>query len=134
MEFAPVNYLAVLVAGIAQMVLGMVWYSKALFWNPWQRANGVTDEQVKTTARPAMTADIVGGLVIAYGIARLMSAMQVTGYWWGLFLALLIAVTIIAPIMLSSVLHTAKPMRLFWIDFGYRFVGILLAGLIIGVW
>jgi hypothetical protein len=134
MEFEPVNYLAVLVAGIAQMVLGIVWYSKALFWRTWQQANAVTDEQVKSTAGSAMAADIVGALVIAYGIARLMSAMHVAGTWWGCFLALLIAITFVAPILLSGVLHAAKPMKLFWIDFGYRFFGLLLAGVIIGLW
>ena len=134
MTFEPVNYLAVLVAGLAQMLLGIVWYSKAFFGKSWQQANAVTDEQIKATAGPAMTTDLIGALVIAYGIARLMSAMHVAGTWWGCFLALLIAITIVAPIMLSGVLHTAKLMKLFWIDYSYRFVSLLLAGLIVGLW
>src|SRR5260370_7893115 len=40
MHFSNVNLLSVLAAGIATMILGFVWYSPALFANPWMREMG----------------------------------------------------------------------------------------------
>ena len=134
MEFGAVNYLAVLVAGVVGSALGALWYSKALFWNAWLRETGLREEAVQRAGWKPMIVSMIGGLVIAYGIARLMSAMNVEGYWWGGFLAVLISITIVAPIMLSQVMHQGQSMKLFCIDFGYRFIEILVAGIIIGVW
>ena len=42
MESMGINYWAVLVAGVAYMVLGAIWYTPALFGNAWLKAIGKT--------------------------------------------------------------------------------------------
>src|SRR5690349_4926191 len=42
-----INWIAVLVAGVASFVLGGLWYSPVLFGKAWQRETGLTDEQLK---------------------------------------------------------------------------------------
>jgi len=44
---APLNWLAVLLAAASTFVIGGLWYS-LLFAGPWQRAAGLSDEQLKT--------------------------------------------------------------------------------------
>ena len=46
LNLESVNWLAVLVAGIATFFLGAVWYM-ALFGKTWQRLHGYSDEKVK---------------------------------------------------------------------------------------
>ena len=43
-----VNLIAVLLCGVASLVLGAIWYSPMLFAKPWQRAAGLSDEQSKS--------------------------------------------------------------------------------------
>ena len=40
MEFMGVNLWSVLVAAVATMILGFLWYSPLLFANPWTLAMG----------------------------------------------------------------------------------------------
>jgi hypothetical protein len=43
-----INWLAVVIAAVASFLLGGLWYSPALFGKAWQRAAGLTDEQLKS--------------------------------------------------------------------------------------
>ena len=45
-QLSQISPLAVLVAAIAGMALGALWYSPLLFGNAWMRAAGITEEQV----------------------------------------------------------------------------------------
>ncbi len=47
MRQIPINFLALLVAAVAKMVIGAVWYSPPLFLRPWRRLTGITEQQMK---------------------------------------------------------------------------------------
>jgi hypothetical protein len=61
-----VNWLAVIAAAISMFVIGGIWYGP-LFGKPWQKAAGLSDEQLKAGNMPM----IFG---IAFVLALLMSA------------------------------------------------------------
>ncbi len=42
------NFIAVLVAAIVPMVIGMAWYNPKLFGNVWMRETGLTEEKLKS--------------------------------------------------------------------------------------
>lgn len=42
-----INYPAVLIAAVAGMIVGFIWYSKALFGKQWASLMGYTDESIK---------------------------------------------------------------------------------------
>ena len=44
MDFASINWLAVLVAGISAFVVGGIWYSPGLFGKAWMKDNNFTEE------------------------------------------------------------------------------------------
>ena len=72
--------------------------------------------------------------MLAYGLAWIMSYGGLSGIWWGAMLAMLVWITIIAPLMLSQTLHHNQPVKLWGIDAGFRMVATLIKGLIIGLW
>lgn len=58
--FLPnVNYLAVLVAAIASMILGYLWYGP-LFGNMWKQLMGFTDKDMKKMKMSPKTSMILG--------------------------------------------------------------------------
>jgi hypothetical protein len=42
-----VNWIAIVAAAVGSFLLGGLWYSPFLFGKAWQRAAGITDEQIK---------------------------------------------------------------------------------------
>ena len=68
-----VNFIAVLLCGIASLVLGGIWYSPLLFANAWQRAAGLSDEQAKS-----------GNMAVIFGGAFVLSL--IAAYVFGMFL------------------------------------------------
>jgi Protein of unknown function (DUF1761) len=59
-----VNYLAILVAGVASFLLGGIWYSPFLFGKVWQREAGLTDAQMKS-----------GSMAKIFGFALILSLL-----------------------------------------------------------
>lgn len=68
-----INYLAVVVAAIAAMVLGFVWYGP-LFGKPWMQLMGFTKDTIDQMKGKGMTKNyvlmMVGALVMAYVLAH----------------------------------------------------------------
>jgi hypothetical protein len=57
-----VNFLAVLVSGVAIFILGALWYSPVLFAKTWSRLMGMTAEKIKAMMeRPGAKAAMAGG-------------------------------------------------------------------------
>ena len=80
------------------------------------------------------TITFIGFVMLAYGIAWIMSYGGLHGIWWGAMLAMLIWITVIAPLMLSQTLYHNQPVKLWAIDAGFRLINTLIMGLIIGLW
>ena len=59
MEF---NFLAILVAAIAPLVLGFLWYNPKLFGNVWMREAEMTEEKMKS-----------GNIALIFGLTWFLS-------------------------------------------------------------
>ena len=107
------NYLAVLGAGFAGMVIGSSWYMPQAFGTAWAKMVGVNlgEKEPKMAVR----------MIVAF-LAQLVMA----GFW--LWLGL------IATTVLSRVLWEKAPMKLYWINSLYVLVVMLVMSAILGVW
>lgn len=135
----PVNWPAVIVAAIANMVIGFAWYSDSLFGKKWRKLSGVSDGK---PAQGQMMKMVGLGLLSALFMAFVLSHAEVfagsflgtsgltvglmTGFWnWLGFMV---------PLLLSTYLYEKKPLSLVFINAGYWLVSILVMGVIIGLW
>jgi hypothetical protein len=132
----PVNYFAVLTAGIAAMVVGFLWYGP-LFGKEWMRLVGLTAEKMeKAKKKMGQTYAIMfaGSLVMAWilfhfiwyaapGAFTLFIAVKVAIYAW---------IGFVATVSLSRILFSPerKSMRLFMIENGYTLVTLVVMALI----
>lgn len=140
----PVNYLAVIVAAIAQMALGFVWFGP-LFGKQWTALMGWSEaemaagkEKMKSEGWKTYGLQAIGSLVMAYVLAHVLvfasTYMQVSGFQAGLSSAFWMWLGFIAPVGLGVVLWDGKPWKLFFLQSGYYLVGLLVMGAIIGAW
>ncbi|HVZ57253.1 MAG TPA: DUF1761 domain-containing protein [Chitinophagaceae bacterium] len=134
--FAQVNWLAVLVAGLAYFILGALWYSKVLFGSPWARLHQVPvrDPAARRGMGLMMLSSLVLMLLTSAGMALLVVRMDLHLAVSGLKIGLVTGLCFAAAAVSISLVYQRKPSALFLIDGGYQLIGNILAGLILVLW
>lgn len=139
-----VNYGAVLVAAIANMVLGFLWYGP-LFGKKWVALMGWTQEQMEA-GKAKMQKEgwktyglaFIGSLLMSYVLAHFLvfasayfgssgiSSGMMAGFWsWLGF---------VAPVTLGSVLWEGQSWKLWLLLNGYYLAALLIMGSILSLW
>ena len=135
MDATKVNFLAVLVAGLAYFILGAVWYAKPVFGKAWMTGIGKTEDQLKAAFSPwKLVWCLIGSFIAAYGIARILSWLPSPGVGTGLMVGLLAGVCFVMTSMTINDVMESRPCKLTTINVLYHLVGFVVAGLIIGAW
>jgi hypothetical protein len=130
-DFAEINYLAVLAATLSTMVLGFLWYSPVLFGNAWMKQIDKKKEEMSGGGPVTYILTALTALLGAWILALLLTLTDVTTISSGLTIGLLVGLSISAKIGMNY-LFEGKKLGLFLITIGYHLVSYLIAGLIIG--
>lgn len=135
-DLDSINWLAVLVAGVASFLIGGVWYG-AIFAKPWQRLHGLTDEQARALgANPARTFGVLalcdaGAAVV---MAVLVQKLELTSLADGLGLGVLAWLLAMAAFVVSTYIASGRKPGLFALDGGKLAVCLLAMGGILAAW
>lgn len=122
-----IDYLAVLLGALAFFAVGAVWYT-ALFGKVWQRAAGLSDDQLKGANMPLIFGlcfllELVVAWTLGHQFARTSPgprAMMMIAAGFGTML--------MTPAIGISYLFLRKPLKLFLIDAGHFIVGMAAMG------
>ncbi len=135
-----VNFLSVLLAAIANMVVGFLWYSPLLFAKPWMKLMGYTAKNMKAQSKEmgkTYAISFVLAIVTAYVLFHVMAfsanfygysattTALLTGFWMWL--------GFVAPVQFTSELFGKKNWSLFAINTGYQLTALLVMGLVIAM-
>ena len=134
-----VNYLAVLVAAVASMVIGFAWYSPFILGKPWMKEKGYTAESIKKEQKEMGKWYIVSfvlALITSYVLFHVMTlSMNFFHYsklQTGITTAFWMWLGFIMPVQLTATLFGGKNLKLFGIDTGYQLVSVLVMGVVLG--
>ncbi|OGE86018.1 MAG: hypothetical protein A3J48_03225 [Candidatus Doudnabacteria bacterium RIFCSPHIGHO2_02_FULL_46_11] len=133
-----VNLLAVLVAAVASMIIGSIWYGP-LFGKQFIQAMGMDkwspEKQAAEKKKMGMTyaLQFVGSLVMFYVLAGFIGRMGDLTLNEGVITALWVWIGFAVPFKLAEEIWGGN-MKLFWIGIGSHLVTLLAAGAIIGAW
>lgn len=134
-----VNLVSVFAAAVAFMVLGFIWYSKALFGKMWAKEKGYSDADLKSEqSKMGMLYGLafVMGLLTAYVLYHIMAFSSafygmdrvttglMSGFW--------VWLGFVMPTQAGATIFGGKNWKLFSIDTGYQLAGMLLMGAVIG--
>jgi hypothetical protein len=142
MHVPPVNWLAILVAGIVIFMLGGLWYSPVLFAKKWIALQNKTEEQMRAEAAsanmPIMYASaFITGLLIAGAMAMVFAHVandMPMNAAHGALLGALLWLGFAASTSYATAIFSGKPRQLWFIDSAYNLVSFVLAGIILAVW
>ena len=129
-----INYLAVGVAALTNIFIGVIWYSPLLFGNLWAKAQGFSKEQLKETAGRAFIVSLFCYLVMAFVLALLISYTGVSMVLQGAFLGFLLWIGFLATLGLTAHTFSGKPLSIYLIDAGYQLVYVVAMGVILAAW
>jgi hypothetical protein len=137
----PINYYAVLVVAIVNMILGFVWYGP-LFGKTWASMMGYNEQTMSEAKAKGMTKTYaimaIGALVMSYVLAHAVvfaiAYTNITGVKGGLMGGFWNWLGFVAPVTLGTVLWDGKPWKLWAINAGYYLVVLLIGGMILATW
>lgn len=129
-----INYLAILVAAVAAMLVGGFWYSPVLFGKPWMREMGKNPDDMKGIAFPLkeMAIQFIASLVLAFVLALFIYRQATVGE--AVTLALWIWVGFYVTLQLNSVLWEGRSWKLYFINIAQSLVTLVLMAVVIGLW
>jgi hypothetical protein len=140
MEFMGINLWPVLVAAVATMVVGFVWYSPLLFARPWTVLMGYDlndkakmDEMRKGAGKTYALA-FVASLVSAFVLAKFIDITTVNSAVYGMKVGFAMWLGFVTTVQLTGVLFAKQPTKLYLINTGYQLVCYLAMGAILAVW
>lgn len=142
MQAVPINYWAVIVAGVASMILGFLWYGP-VFGKYWIRLMGWSDQVVEEAKQKggmwkyylgALIGAFVMMYVLAHSIVFASAYFEQSGASAGLMAGFWSWLGFVAPVTLGSVLWEGKSWKLWFLNNGYQLVSLLVGGSILGGW
>jgi len=134
-----INYLAILVSGIASIVIGGLWYGP-LFGKQWMKMAGIECDPATITAQQkammwkGYVVTFLASLVMAYVFASTLAAFGAAGASMALQGAFWIWVGFFVPVALSPILWEQKPWKMFFINIGHSLVSLGVIALILTLW
>ena len=124
------NLLAVVLAALAHMATGLVWFNGRVFGHAWARLTG----QELTPARRWLPVAAIGPLVIAAALGTIVSLAGATTALEGFGVAALVWLGFVVTLEIGELVWEKIPVGLFAIRVGNHLLALGLAGVILAVW
>ena len=138
MAMPDVNYLAVLVAAIAQMIIGAVWYGP-LFGKQWMSYSKIkpdkkTMQKMKEKAKHSYAVMFIGSIITAMVFSYIIDYANATTAIDGMIGGFWVWLGFVVPLLSGSVLWEGKPKGLYFRNVAYYLVSLAVMGAILAVW
>ncbi len=127
---SDINLWAVLAAGIAHMVTGLIWFQPKLFGKAWAELTG----QELKPARKFLVAGLIGHQLIALTLAVIVNLAKVTTAPGGIAVGVMTWIGFVVTLETGELIWEKIPFKLFMIRIGNHLAALSIAGAILAVW
>ena len=140
MNFMGINVWAALVAALATMVIGFLWYSPLLFARPWMVLMGYDPNdkaklaEMQKSAGPMYAMSLVASLLSAAVLGKIIAIATVNTALYGMKIGLAVWLGFVTTVQLTNAVFSKQPAKLYAINTGYQLVCYLVMGAILGTW
>ncbi len=140
MYVMDVNLWPVLVAAVATMIVGFLWYSPPLFARPWMVLMGYNPEdkasleEMRKSAGKTYAIAFVASLISAFVLGKIVEVATVNSALYGMKIGFAVWLGFVTTVQLTAVLFAKQPFKLYAINTGYQLVCYLVMGAILAMW
>jgi type III secretory pathway component EscU len=128
-DYSAVNWLAVIIAAVANIVISTVWYLPQVFGKQWSTLLG---REMNTGGNPMLYAiAIIGSLISAYVLALIVNVSGATSVVEGAVTGLLVSIGFIATTQAVGGAFEGRSWTLFGINAGNSLVAYAVMGAIL---
>lgn len=129
--YPQINVVGILVAALAQFVLGFVWYSGMTpIGKRWMSEMGLAD--MGDNPGPEMAVFPVASIVAAWAVSMVVGWSGAHGAMQGVYASWVVAMAVGAQVLANGVAIGKSSMALMAINVGYLVVGYAMMGAIAG--
>lgn len=132
-----VNILAVVVASVVSMVLGMLWYGP-FFGKQWMSLMKLTKLDMEKSKKKGMTTTYVLAFlttfIMSIVLGYLIELTNMLSAFGGVVVGSLVWLGFLATTLAGSVLWENKPWKLYFLNAGHYLLTLVVIGAILGVW
>lgn len=132
-SYSDINVLAVVVAAVASMALGFLWYSPVAFGNQWLRLVGKRQEDLGKPG-PAYVLSTLGSLLAAFATAVVLEGFGARTLTSGVGIGALLGVGVVAPVLATDHVFSGRPIPLYLLNVAYHVLSFIAMGAILGAW
>jgi hypothetical protein len=133
MPSVDINWGAVIVAALVNMVVGMVWYGRSLFGKEWVKLTGRKMEDMSGGGSGYAIA-AVGALLQAWILVHFVRYAGSTSFMDGLVTGFWIWLGFVAVVVAVHNTFEGRPWNLWKINAGYFLVVLLINGGLLAAW
>jgi hypothetical protein len=133
MDFSQVNFLAVLVAALATMAIGAIWYSKLLLGNVWMKANDFKEDDPPGNVARTMIITFILSLVMSFNLAAFLATPE-TDVVFGITAGFLAGFGWVALSIAVIAMFERRSFAYMAVNGGYWVVSFVAMGAILGAW
>ena len=139
MEQIKINFIAIIIAVVANFILGFIWYTP-LFGKIWGRHMGydMNEKPKKSEMTKGMIFMVIGNLLFAWVLAHNMAAwnfvpgtQSMSSFSNGMMAAVFTWLGFYFPVDLGSTVWERRSWTLFFINTGYHLASLILVALIL---
>ncbi len=134
MPNVEINYIAVIVAAVINMIVGSVWYSPALFGKDWAKLIGRKIEDMGKDAGLSYAITALGALVQAWILANIIDWVWATTLAEGIVVGFIIWLGFVAITEGVNTIFAGTRKKLWAINTGYFLVVLVINGALLAVW
>ncbi|MEP7195212.1 MAG: DUF1761 domain-containing protein [Saprospiraceae bacterium] len=138
------NFLAIAVAALVPLIMGMIYYHPKVAGSAWMDANGFTAESMGSGPKPIL---YLVSLILAFLLATFL-AINVTApgqdvapdghsyvtFQHGLAHGLIISITVLLPIMGTNAIFEKRSMKYVLVNWVYWAITIMIMAGILSAW
>ena len=134
--FSSINLVAIIVAVIANMAVGMIWFSPRVFGIVWMDLAGLTPEKIQKGGGPAnaMLLALVMAIVTAVTLSILFVLMDIRTVQDGITVSLLLGIGLLATSQITHGTFENRPLKLTAITLSHEIVGYIVMGIVLALW
>ena len=133
MDFASINWLAVIICVVIAMVSGFIWYHPKVFFPVWWAGIGRSG-QTGNSNPSIYVFTIIAAFVEAVSIAFLLKTMGATSAASGAMAGFMLWLGFVAPTSLVNKLFAGHGFKVWAIETGNHLLNFLIFGGILGAW
>lgn len=134
MDFSQLNILAIVLAVIANMIIGALWYSPILFSNIWMKSLGKSMEEIhEGNPNIGYAYTTIAGIISAIVLSLFIGMLDTATIGSGALIGFLAGVGIASARELSPTFFEGRKYTLFFISAGYHTVSLTVMGMIISL-